>query len=386
MPGLSRAGGSAARPWRFSSWGLVAALVFLLVCGAGLRLVKLRQQEGQPLMPDVRLYCQLGSLVSLERPFFLEREPLMVWFNRACQGAGWVLGLPPERAVRLGTGLLSLITLGLAFFLARLWLGDWAALLAALYLALSPFLATFDVSGGRDGPFLLLLVGFCRLALGPAGRVWPRALALGLVGGLMCLVRMNALGVVVLVSAWGLWRAEGRGMLRPWLGALAICALLCGPYLVYSWHQTGDPLQVVNRHAAWVSSHLEPGAAPASSFGSYFLSRWGLAKLTANTIKGMFNALAGPVAKDSFFAGQSLPWGLGWVALLMFLAGLVLAVRRRLWTPILLLLVLTGPVWPLIAAGLDPRLLTPGLPLYGVFLALTVQEGVRWGWDRTGLG
>jgi hypothetical protein len=86
----------------------------------------------------------------------------------------------------------------------------------------------------------------------------------------------------------------------------------------------------------------------------------------------MFAALWGPVALDSFFARQSLPYHLWLLPYLLYLWGWLAAAWGRRWMPPLMIALTTGPAWPLLGLGIDPRLLLGALP----FMALVLGRGV----------
>lgn len=360
---------SESPPWRFSGRGLCIALLLILVCAAGARALRLEQYADRPFMHDVAGYTDKAASLSFAHPFSIEIEPMTVWLNRVSQGLGRSLGLDVNLSVRLGTLLLGLAAVLWLFFLARLWMGDAGALLAALYLALSPFLCVTDVSGGRDTPYLLFLTGFCYFCFAPRRRLWPRAAGMGIMAGLLCLTRINGLFIVIPVSAAALIQARGKDFWKPWLAVLAVAGLMVLPYLSFLWRQTGDILYNLNSRAHWHSAE-DPAAHVVQSFWDMFFRELGLVKLCQRALTGMYLSLVGSTARDSFFAAKSLPWGLYLAPYLVYLLGMARALLKLRWQPFLMVLLATGPVWPLIAVGTDPRLLLGALPFMAVFLGL----------------
>jgi hypothetical protein len=152
---------------------------------------------------------------------------------------------------------------------------------------------------------------------------------------------------------------------------MLLVSVLVGPYLWFCWRTTGDPLYAVNHHAAWIAQHCDPALGAPEGFWSIF-RRWGPGELALRGLRGMFAALWGPVALDSFFARQSLPYHLWLVPYLLYLWGWLAAAWGRRWMPPLMIALTTGPAWPLLGLGIDPRLLLGAVP----FMALVLGRGV----------
>ncbi len=363
-------------PRRFSPLGLVLALVLVFSCAAASRALRLESRVGSPLMDDMRSFSQRASHLSWAQPFSIEMDPMTLWINRAAQEAGAGLGLPRGLAIRLSTFFISLATVLLLFFLARLWTSDLGATAAALYLALSPIMNVYDVSGGRDTPYVFFLTAFSYAAFRRWGRTWAQVLAMGLSGGMMALTRLNGLFILVAAGAAAWAKGRGRRLLLPWLATLLLTLVVVGPFVGHVYRLTGDPLYTLNLHANWHSSE-DPAARPVNSFWEFF-RELGPARLIQRVSKGAYLSLWGRVAQDSFFSRRSLPAGLHLLPFAAYLLGMGAAIWRRRWEPFLMILLATGPVWPLIAVGTDPRLLLGALPFMAVFLGM----GVELAWER----
>ncbi len=366
----------APPPRRFSALGLVLALVLVFTCAAASRTLRLESRAGLPLMDDMRSFSQRALELGWSHPFSTEMDPMTLWINRGAQEVGRRVGLPRDLAIRLSTFFISLATVLLLFFLARLWTSDLGATFAALYLALSPILNVYDVSGGRDTPYIFFLTAFSYAAFRSWERVWPQVLAMGLSGGLMALTRLNGLFTMAVAAAASWAKRRGRRLVLPWLATVLAAILLVGPFLIHIYQTTGDPLYTLNVHANWHSSE-DPAAKPVDSFWDFF-KELGPARLIQRVGKGAYLSLWGDVALDSFFSRRSLPAGLYLLPFAAYLLGMAAAIRRRRWEPFLMILLATGPVWPLIAVGTDPRLLLGALPFMAVFLGM----GVDLFWQR----
>ena len=330
----------------------------------------------QPLYPDTQGYTALAAKLSYSHPFFTRVEPITVWLNKTPQVLGQAAGLSRDISIRMGTFLLSLVSVVLLFFLARIWMGDMAAALAALYMALSPSMAAYDVSGLRETPYVFGLVGFSFFAFTPLGRAWLRPLGMGVFGAFTCLTRLNALLMVVLVSGISLVRGTSWRYWKPWFLTLLIIGVFVGPFVGFVWMKTGDPFHTLNRHTHWYIS-LDPAFEKATTFLEYFFRELGPAKLVERTMEGMFRVMFGDIALDFFFNRQILPLRLHYVvpyvAYFLYLTGMCAAVWEKRWELFLMIILIAGPMWPLIPLGTDDRLLLGAMPFFAVFIGLGAE-------------
>ncbi len=330
----------------------------------------------QPLYPDTQGYTALAARLSFSQPFFTRVEPVTVWLNKTSQVLGQVAGLPRDMSIRMGTFLLSLVSVVLLFFLARIWMGDMAAALAALYMALSPSMAAYDVSGLRETPYVFGLLGFSFFAFTPLGRSWLRPLGMGAFGAFACLARLNTLLMVILVSGLSLARGTGWRFWKPWLATLLIFGVFVGPFVGFVWMETGDPFYTLNRHTRWYIA-LDPAFERVATFAQYFITELGPAKLAERTLDGMFRMLFGDIALDFFFNRQILPLRLHYfvpyVAYVFYITGMAAAVWKKRWEPFLMIILIAGPMWPLVPLGTDNRLLLGAMPFFGVFIGLGME-------------
>lgn len=176
------------------------------------------------------------------------REPVFPFATRA------FLALLDDQdvAVSFASGAFSALAILGTFLLGAAAFGYGAGLVAAGALAIEHTAITWGTGGWRDDAFMCGVV-FAAYAMLRYARSPSRgnAIALGIVCGLACLVRITSLSFVLPGLLWlfvtqpGPWRARIRGI------ALAgvTTAVIVSPFLVNCWLKYGDPLYAINIHA-----------------------------------------------------------------------------------------------------------------------------------------
>ena len=117
---------------------------------------------------------------------------------------------------------------------------------------------------------------------------------LGVVLGLLALTRIEGAMLALAIGIFDLWRQ--RGLRRGLLAAAAICAILCGPWIVYLYSRTGFLL-------------------PTSGIGKHFTSVLAIQVVqgqAASAVLSRLTALAYPVAlivysMEFILGGAALP-------------------------------------------------------------------------------
>lgn len=190
------------------------------------------------------------------------REPLFV----ASARLGLFVADDADIGLNLASAFFGTLLVPATFLLARRVAPAWAALLAALAIAIEPRVIGLCVEGWRDDAFASL-AALCAWALlgllREPSRRW--AAAAGVLGALCCLTRITSLAF--LVPAWIFVAAFGAGPRRPRLrhlaGSVALTMLLLAPYLAACAVAFGDPFYSVNYHAQFYAQREAAGSAPA---------------------------------------------------------------------------------------------------------------------------
>src|SRR5258706_625384 len=175
------------------------------------------------------------------------REPLFPFATKVWL---WVLG-NQDVAVSFASAAFSVAAIALTYLLGTAVFSYGVGLAAALLFAIEYDVISWSVEGWRDDAFTCLLLAFAlalvRFTQAP-GR--GRAALLGLAAGAMCLTRITALSIVLpAFAAAAVWPR------RPWReaslqigAAIAVAALVSGPFFINSWRTFGDPFHSINTH------------------------------------------------------------------------------------------------------------------------------------------
>jgi 4-amino-4-deoxy-L-arabinose transferase-like glycosyltransferase len=185
---------------------LIWLVVSILLIGAALRIALLTDNR---FHPDEALFAALGRLIAngqdpwLSHTTLLVDKPPLFYYLLA---AGISMSWASELTARLPGLFASLIGMALLARLARtLWGSDWAALLALIVYALSPFAILFAPTAFADPQFVMwVLASLCAVVAGRWG--WA-----GLLYGLGLATKQSALFFAVLIVGMGIiHRAESR--------------------------------------------------------------------------------------------------------------------------------------------------------------------------------
>jgi hypothetical protein len=155
-------------------------------------------------------------------------------------------------AVSFASATFSVIAIAATYLLGAAAFSSAAGLGAAFLMAIEYDVITNGTAGWRDDAFmcgvLLSALAMVRYVRDPAPR---RAVALGLITGAACLVRITALSFVVPGFACLLLATR-----QPWRERLAqvglatvVMTIVVAPFLVNCWRVFGDPFYSINVHA-----------------------------------------------------------------------------------------------------------------------------------------
>ncbi|MFH1739258.1 MAG: hypothetical protein ABIH23_09640 [bacterium] len=381
-------------PWKNSEtagkntrWVLAALIVIALT----LRLEKIPNVASSPLQPDASQYVQLSQTMT----WFYDtqhREPLLAGIDRIL-----TLFFPvPEDLttsgylpVRLLTVVLSCGVVAAIFMIGRALFSHRTAFLAALLFAVNKAFVYRSLQGLRVELLILGILGVVALASrSPCGasKNLCRGVLLGVVGGLLLLVRTACLPFVVFVYCLAWWK--GTYTARACAIAAIICAVLVIPYHIYCWNEYGDPMYSGNYHVnkfyymtvfetgAPDTSH-EPFVKPFELMFSIF-PRYKTALLT---LEGVLDTLFGRYALRLFYLPFS-PLLIGCSAL----AYIRWIQDKRCWPLGPMLLLLLGPMAFILAmlnhspVVFDWRTVAHLFP----FMALAAVDGLFYLLDRAG--
>lgn len=179
------------------------------------------------------------------------REPVFLALTRASL---WLLA-DQDVGLSFASAAGSVLAIVGTYLLAAALMPRWAALAAALLVAVEHELVTWSVDGWRDDTFMAAAVfaawAFLRVRKEPSA---TNALILGLCAGAACLTRITALSFVLpglLVLAVDEGPPPRRDRLRATAIAVAMTILVVAPYLISCAISTGDPLIAINYHTVY---------------------------------------------------------------------------------------------------------------------------------------
>jgi hypothetical protein len=236
-----------------------------------------------PYRADVRSYLDRAEAMGREgfyAPSF--REPFYVLLVRAFVGlAGGPIGILVEST------FFSALTLALFYFVAARLHGRFWAVALLVPLVLHHWLVLDAPTGYRESAysfFLLALVAAFALC-----RSWlSSAIASGILGALLCLIRLSALSIVVPLVAIRVFRLEAKARL-PFAATFGlVLLLLVGPYLYSNFRAHGDPFYSVSFHTQfWLRAEgLDRGQGPVS-LSRYFTDFERTGALARGTLLGL---------------------------------------------------------------------------------------------------
>ncbi|MGH9335651.1 MAG: hypothetical protein ACRD21_18100, partial [Vicinamibacteria bacterium] len=236
-----------------------------------------------PYRADVRSYLDRAQAMGREgfyAPSF--REPFYVLLVRGFVGlAGGEIG------VLIGSTVFSVLTLAIFYFVAKRMHGPWWAAGLLVPVTLHQWLVLDAPTGYRESTysfFLLALVG--AVALGATSARW--AAVGGLLGGLLCLIRLSALSIVVPLLAVRAFPLPARERARYTSAFALVVLLLVVPFLWSNYRAHGDPLHSVSFHTEfWLRAEgLDSSQGPVS-ISRYFSDSERAGSVVKGTLLGL---------------------------------------------------------------------------------------------------
>ncbi|CAN5755247.1 hypothetical protein BH24ACI5_BH24ACI5_22320 [soil metagenome] len=197
------------------------------------------------------------------------REPLFPFATKVWL---WLLS-DQDVAVSFASAAFSVLAIAATFWLGAAAFGYRVGVGAAALMAIEYDLIAWGVGGWRDDAFMcavvLTAVGLLRFKRDPG---WRSGLALGIIAGGACLIRITSLSFILpalaILALWpgARWRERLIG------AAVALTAAVCltAPFLVNSWRVYGDPFYSINVHASDYQE-IEGGPADASLTAGHYL-------------------------------------------------------------------------------------------------------------------
>jgi hypothetical protein len=177
-------------------------------------------------------------------------------------------------AALLGAGFYCLAGAAL-FYLVRVWMPGWRAVIAPALWLLNPPLLTMYMTGKENALYAFLLIAAAALIAGTADRVWTRrsAAVAGILLGLMALTRVNALipGILLLVVLlFGEGGKEEKAARLGWM-LIGACAILI-PWMMYAQSAFGTVFP--NSGAAKLIGGWAGAAVAAHGWFPWIPSAW----------------------------------------------------------------------------------------------------------------
>jgi hypothetical protein len=315
------------------------------------------------------------------------REPVFLALTR-----GWLWALDgQDAAVGFASLTGSTLVVFAAYLLGSAVLSPFAGLLAALLVAIEHEMITWAPDGWRDDTFTATVAfaawALIRLYRRPSTR---NALIAGGVCGLACLTRVTALSFIIPGLLWFIaaparstseasdtypgWRERARCAAV----ALAMCALVLGPFLINCAIATGDPFFAINYHTTYyryaegrsINEPLSATAYVAAKFREQPLATLDTA------FQGLF--IQPFVEKWRGFA----PWLPGLDSILRTLAVVGLGACAFFSTGRLMLVLLVTSLVPYmvtwnVGGGNEWRFTMPAYPFYLVAVASVLVGAIR---------
>ncbi len=380
----------------------VALLSLLIIAvGATLRYGVLAGSVDFPLDPDAqgyRLYAHRMSLFTDTGFFsaqFSEREPMFVF---VVHNLFKLIG-ESDFHLRLVSFLLSIVVIWLVIRIGQRLFGVWAGWVMGLLVAVNRPLGIESARGLRLEleMIVLLIYVFCAVMWkGPKGM--PRAIILGIMGGLLLLTRTTYLPALLPLQLLAHYRdrRESKEWLKGATVSILIMIALVIPHRYNMYRIHGDPFWDTSGYARWnanVEFVGQPGfpareqlninayVGPRITYLQYMFGMHSLREIVTGTFRGYVKL---------FRKMEECAWGVGWLPFpcgvvsrpiqTLAVVGLLLACFSwtSLWLPVTFILV-EFPVAFLYDRGLvEPyRHSFPGFPFVLFAAALTIVLGLR---------
>jgi hypothetical protein len=236
-----------------------------------------------PYRADVRSYLDRAQAMGREGFYAPSlREPFYVLLVSAfVRLAGGPIG------ILVGSALFSALALAVFYFVAEKLHGRWWAMALLVPLALHEWLVLDAPTGYREGAYSFFLLAFVAAAA-HGGSGAGSAILEGVLGALLCLVRLSALSIVFPLSVIRVirLRPEIRVRFACLFGAMLL--LLVGPFLYSNFQAHGDPFYSVSFHTQfWLRTegvHRDPGPV---SLWRYFTDFERAGSLVWGTLLGL---------------------------------------------------------------------------------------------------
>jgi 4-amino-4-deoxy-L-arabinose transferase-like glycosyltransferase len=334
--------------------------------------------------PDRRYYGDPQNYIRFAREMrrFYQahvREPV---FLAATRGFMWLTGGLDE-SVSFASAAFSTVCVLAIFLLGRAMHSTGAGLAAAALLAVEREAIHWAPDGWRDDAYTAMVAlsawGIVRMSRRP--EMGPGAV-FGLMAAGACLTRVSALTFIapvlaafVIVGDRYAWRPRARsaGM------ALAVFAVVTGPYFFAITRETGDPFFAVNYHTIYYLDHEGDDPNLGLSAAEYVARKFQATPMLTSEIalRGLTDV---PFENKWNGFGSWLP-GLGATLRLLAIAGLL----GWLFVPAgrLLLLMLVGVLAPYMVTwtvgdGAAWRFTMPAYPFYLAAAVWFAGEAIRW--------
>jgi hypothetical protein len=196
------------------------------------------------------------------------REPLFPFVTKV---ALWFLR-DQDVAVSMASAFFSVVAVCGTLALGAMSFSYVIGLAAALLLTVEYDVITVGTQGWRDDAYMAAFV-WCTVGLLAFVRrpSRGRAIALGIVAGGACLIRITAVSFLLPGWIWIIATADARSTrhLRRLALASIVAAVLVLPYLVNCWRAFGDPFYAINAHAAVYQATEDPSQQMRLSAGQF---------------------------------------------------------------------------------------------------------------------
>lgn len=366
----------------FQALALAGILAFALQA----RWEVLKDQWSIPLSPDAIGYLEIAfygtfyETLQTQAPWI--REPLFpawlrLWFSFAPETmtSARVSGIP-----------IALAVVTLLFFVGRKLFNPWVGLLAAAVYAVNGFAAIESIRVLRDDLLVAFLLALACCPLYLREDRWGRAIAWGLLGAGLGLLRINALFLAIAFGGWEAWR-------RRWhpgeiILALGLALVPVIPHLVYNARVSGgDWMYSSNVHTMYYYNNLMIGregfpkttgeweADPyvGEVIGSGILLREPSVPVAfARTMKGFTRVFLKDFPHYRLLNGS-------WLLMIFGVVGFwVLLNRREVWWFYIWSVLFMAPVAIIAAIRFDHRLALPAAPAILFAWAAGVWQVAIW--------
>jgi len=239
-----------------------------------------------PYRADVRSYLDRAATMtpgtfygaSFREPFYVALVKFFVWLSGG-----------REIGALIQSFFFSIAVLPLVYLLATRWFGRWWAVAALVPLVLHEWLIFEAPSAYRLSAYAFFLLSFTASVFLPVRKRWlARALVSGILGAMVCLIRLSGLSLVVPLLVLGGWELRKE---RGWKAcgvALLVVTALVGPYLVSCYRAHGDAFYAISFHTEfWLRAEDPERTASQVSVFRYLLEFHGAPELLTGQLRGL---------------------------------------------------------------------------------------------------